>query len=188
MAMVGCCILVQVPTSSFTRVQLSSFLTIMSDRPTLTLYSYFRSSASARVRTALAWHGVTYEVKFVHLLKGEQRSDEYAEINPAKTIPTLVIKEAGGSEWKLTQSAAIIEWVDEVYGPGSKNGRLLPQNDTKARALIRSIVDLIVGDLFPFLSMATLNRVKALGATAEAWCADNAKGPLTGGQSNGYLS
>lgn len=153
----------------------------MSDLPTLTLYGYFRSSASARVRTALSWHGVKYDGHSIHLLKGDQRSPAYAELNPARTVPTLVVKEADGSEWSLTQSAAIIEWVDEVYGPSSKHGRLIPQSDPKARALIRSIVDLIVGDLFPFLSMATLNRVKALGGTVDEWTADNAKGPMIGG-------
>lgn len=148
--------------------------------PTLTLYSYFRSSASARVRTALNWHGVKYDTKYIHLLKNEQKSDEYKEVNPSGQVPTLIVKEADGSEWKLTQSAAIIEWVDEVYGPTSKNGRLLPQSDPKARALIRSIVDLTVGDIFPLLSMACLNRAKALGGNAVDWAEDSSKEPLFG--------
>ncbi|GMK57520.1 hypothetical protein CspeluHIS016_0403540 [Cutaneotrichosporon spelunceum] len=133
----------------------------------LTLYSYFRSSASSRVRTVMALHDIEHDTKFIHLLKGEQKSAAYTALNAAQSVPTLVVREAGG-EWALAQSTAIMEYLDEVYGPGSKRGRLLPE-DAGARARIRSIIALLCGDLFPMLSMRTLNRVRAFGGQAEPW-------------------
>lgn len=149
----------------------------------LTLYSYFRSSASARVRTVMNLHDIAHETKYIHLLKGDQKSAEYTALNAGQSVPTLVVREAGG-EWVLAQSPAIMEYLDEVYGPGSRTGPLLPQgNDAaaaKARAQIRSIVDLLCGDLFPMLSMRTLNRVKALGGEAGPWTNECSMEYLTG--------
>lgn len=150
----------------------------------LTLYSYFRSSASGRVRTVMHLHDIPHDTKYIHLLKGDQKSDEYTAINAGQSVPTLVIREACGEEWTLAQSAAIMEYLDEVYGPGSKTGPLMPRGEDReskrARAQIRSIIDLLVGDLFPMLSMRTLNRVKARGAPAEPWANECSMEYLTG--------
>ncbi|KAL1410447.1 hypothetical protein Q8F55_004458 [Vanrija albida] len=134
----------------------------------LTLYTYFRSSASARVRTVLALHAVPYTQAHVHLVNGEQRSAAYTALNPSKTVPTLVISRPGERDLVLSQCIAIMEYLDEVYGPESPTGRLLPE-DVEARAGVRAIVDLVVGDLFPMLTMGILGRVKKFGVVPEEW-------------------
>lgn len=135
-----------------------------------TLYSYFRSSASARVRTLLALHDIPYEQKFIHLLKAEQSSPEYTKINGSQTVPTLVVQPsgAGAESWNLGQCIAIMEYLDEKWGPSSKLGRLLPEN-AKDRAIVRSICDQVVGDLFPMLNAATLNAVNDFGGDKIKW-------------------
>jgi maleylacetoacetate isomerase len=158
-----------------------------STTPQLTLYGYFRSSASARVRTVMELHGIAREDKFVHLLKGEQKSAEYTAMNPAQTLPTLVMAEADGSEWNLSQCIAIMEYLDETFGGSSKVGYLLPR-DARSRATVRSIVDLVVGDLFPMLTMGTLNRVKGLGADSVEWAQICSKQFLSGKQRNDELN
>ena len=145
----------------------------------LTLYTYFRSSASARVRTVMELHGVKRTDKYVHLLKADQKSAEYTALNPAQTLPLLEIKEADGSVWHLSQCIAIMEWLDETYGPTSPTGYLLPR-DARDRAQVRSIVDLVVGDLFPMLTMGTLNKVKERGVDAGEWAQTCSKQYLTG--------
>lgn len=135
---------------------------------TYTLYSYFRSSASARVRTLMALQDIPYDVKFIHLLKQEQSSDEYTKLNGSQTVPTLVVQPAQGDKWNLGQCIAIMEYLDEKWGPGSKVGRLLPA-DAKDRALVRSIVDQVVGDLFPMLNSATLGAVTDFGGDKIKW-------------------
>ncbi len=73
------------------------------------LYDYFRSSAAYRVRIALNLKGVDYERREVHLVKGQQRTPEHVARNPQGFVPALDI---GGRV--LTQSLAIIEWLDEL--------------------------------------------------------------------------
>lgn len=150
-----------------------------SSTPELTLYGYFRSSASARVRTVLEIHKIQRTNKYIHLLKGEQKSEEYAALNPAKTLPLLVIKDASG-EWSISQCIAIMEWLDEEYGSREGNTPLLPRDDARARATVRSIVDLIIGDLFPMLTMGTLGKIKARGCDATEWATECSTQYLTG--------
>ena len=74
------------------------------------LHGYFRSSASYRVRIALNLKGLGAEHLPHHLRKGEQRDPAYLAINPQGLVPTL----QDGST-TITQSLAIIEWLDEIY-------------------------------------------------------------------------
>ena len=75
------------------------------------LHGYFRSSASYRVRIALNLKGLTAEHMAHHLRKGEQCAPAYLAINPQGLVPTLE-NDAGAI---LTQSLAIIEWLDETH-------------------------------------------------------------------------
>ncbi len=75
------------------------------------LHGYFRSSASYRVRIALNLKGLAAEHLSHHLRKGEQRDPPYLALNPQGLVPTL-IDDAGNA---LTQSLAIIEWLDETH-------------------------------------------------------------------------
>ena len=105
----------------------------------LTLYTYFRSSASYRVRIALALKGLPYESRFVHLLRGEQRAAEYLALNPEGLVPTLV--EDGDV---LTQSLAVIEYLEETHPTPA----LLP-HAPRARAFVRSVALAIACDIHP---------------------------------------
>lgn len=75
------------------------------------LYGYWRSSATYRVRIALALKGLDFEYRPVNLLKNEQHSDEYRAISPQGLVPALNTAEGA----RLTQSLAIIEYLEEVH-------------------------------------------------------------------------
>ena len=76
----------------------------------MTLHGYFRSSAAHRVRIALHLKGLAYDHAFVHLRRGDQKAEAYRGLNPQGLVPAL---EADGRV--LTQSLAIVEWLDETY-------------------------------------------------------------------------
>jgi hypothetical protein len=76
------------------------------------LFNYWRSSASYRVRLALELKGIEFDYQPVHLVRegGEQFSAAYRRINPQSRVPTLQ-----GEDLLLTQSMAILEWLEETY-------------------------------------------------------------------------
>ena len=74
------------------------------------LYNYFRSSASYRVRIALALKGLDYDYKPVHLARNEQFNESYAAVSAARLVPLLRDGDA-----VVTQSLAIIEYLDETH-------------------------------------------------------------------------
>ena len=112
------------------------------------LYSYFRSSAAFRVRIALNLKSVPYEIVPLHLLKGggEQFSEAYIRTNPASLIPAL---EHDGQV--LTQSLAIIEYLDETH----PEPPLLPA-DPESRAYVRAIALAIACDIHPLNNLRVL--------------------------------
>jgi maleylacetoacetate isomerase/maleylpyruvate isomerase len=123
------------------------------------LYTYFRSSASFRVRIALNLKGIAYEPSFVHLPKGEHRASGYSKVNPQGLTPTLELDDGE----PLAQSLAIIEYLDEVY----PKTPLLPR-DAKARARVRSLSLLIACEIHPLNNLRTLQYLKrALGQTED---------------------
>jgi maleylacetoacetate isomerase len=116
------------------------------------LYSYFRSSASYRVRIALNLKGLPFEVVPIHLLKngGEQFSPEYRKLNPDALVPALVDDSAVDAA-ALTQSLAIIEYLEDIH-PAPP---LLPQN-ARDKAHVRSIALSIACDIHPLNNLRVL--------------------------------
>lgn len=112
------------------------------------LYSYFRSSAAYRLRIAFNLKGIDYELVPVNLVQSQQRSAEYLAINPQGLVPTL---EVAPGEY-LTQSAAILEWLEEVH-PESP---LYPQ-DPLQRAKVRATCLSIACDIHPINNLRVLN-------------------------------
>ncbi len=120
------------------------------------LYSYFRSSASYRVRIALALKGLSYEYVPVHLVKREHLAAAYREVTPAQLVPALVLDGTDGAPGPtLTQSLAIIEYLDETAaGP-----RLLPE-DALGRARVRSLALDIACEIHPIDNLRVLRYLQ----------------------------
>lgn len=127
------------------------------------LYDYFRSSAAYRVRIALNLKGVDYERREIHLVKGEQRSPEHVARNPQGFVPALDI----GNGRILTQSLAIIEWLDSAY----PEPRLIP-TDPLARADAMARALLIAADIHPINNLRVLKRLESQFGADEAGKAD----------------
>lgn len=107
----------------------------------LQLYTYWRSSASFRVRIALNVKGIAYESCPVHLIRdgGEQNLPAYRQLNPQGRVPTLVHDGA-----VINQSMAILEYLEEVF----PSPALLP-DDPAGRARVRGLAQIIVSDIQP---------------------------------------
>jgi maleylacetoacetate isomerase len=117
------------------------------------LYSFFRSSASYRVRIALNMKGLAYEQVPIHLRRGggEQFSAAYRAINPQELVPAL---EDNGKIF--TQSLAIIEYLEETYPKPA----LLPA-DPAGRAIVRGMALIIACEVHPIQNLRVLNYVKS---------------------------
>jgi maleylpyruvate isomerase len=122
------------------------------------LHGYFRSSASYRVRIALNLKGLTTEHLPHHLRKGEQRAPAYLAINPQGLVPTL----EDDSGTVLTQSLAIIEWLDETH----PSPPLLPK-DPLRRAKVRAFAMALACDTHPVQNLKVLARLRQLGLAEE---------------------
>jgi maleylacetoacetate isomerase len=110
------------------------------------LYNYFRSSASYRVRIALALKGLDYDYIPVHLAKNEQFSESYAAVSAARLVPLL-----RDGENLLTQSLAIIEYLEETH----PEPPLLP-GDPVGRAWVRALALDVACEIHPLNNLRVL--------------------------------
>jgi maleylpyruvate isomerase len=122
------------------------------------LHGFFRSSAAYRVRIALNLKELTAEHVPHHLRKGEQFAPAYLAINPQGLVPVLE-NDAGAI---LTQSLAIIEWLEETH----PNPPLLPK-DPLRRARVRAFAMAIACDTHPVQNLKVLLRLRELGLPKE---------------------
>jgi len=118
----------------------------------LKLYDYFRSSASFRVRIALNLKQLDYQIIPIHLVNnsGEQFSEMYAKLNPQHLVPALQ-----EGDRILTQSLAIIEYLDEKY----VSPPLLP-TDSYHKALVRAFALVIAADIHPLNNLRVSKYLK----------------------------
>ena len=129
-------------------------------------HGYFRSSSSYRCRIAFGLKGLTPEFVPVHLVRdgGQQKTAAYRALNPQALVPTLEV-----DGLVLTQSPAILEWLDEVY----PTPPLLPA-DAASRAAVRAFCAVIACEIHPLQNLRVLQYLGAeLGQGPEgkdAWC------------------
>jgi maleylacetoacetate isomerase/maleylpyruvate isomerase len=118
----------------------------------LTLYGYPLSSAAYRVRIALALKGVLVSTVNKHLRRGEHRQKDFLKINPQGFVPVLALEDGT----VLTQSLAIIEWLEESHPVPA----LLPA-DRSARARVRSLCQLIACDIHPLNNLRVMQYLES---------------------------
>ena len=127
------------------------------------LHGYFRSSAAYRVRIALNLKRLDCEPVSVHLRKGEQRGAAFLALNPQGMVPALVDDGA-----VLTQSPAILEYLDEAY---HDTPRLLPDAPAD-RARVRALAAAVACDIHPLNNLRVLQYIQGqLGCSKEAMIA-----------------
>ena len=150
-----------------------------------TLFSAWRATAPYRVRIGLALKGVAYDYVPVDLIAGEQRGERYRAVNPQGLTPALDI---GGRV--LTQSLAILEWLDETR----PEPPLLP-SDPLDRATVRAMAGIIACDIHPLNNTRVGRRLNKMGIDqagildwTQGWIRDgfDALEPLVARHGRGY--
>ncbi len=136
----------------------------------LTLHSYWRATAPYRVRIGLHLKGLDYGYVAVNLLEGNQHQAAYRAVNPQRLTPALDI----GDGEILTQSLAILEWLDETHPEPA----LLP-GAALDRARVRAMADIIACDIHPLNNMRVNRALEAMEVSAprrakwvERWIVD----------------
>lgn len=114
------------------------------------LYSYFRSSAAFRLRIALNLKALDYTQIGINLLNRDHKSDDYLAINPQGLVPSIKTDEGD----VLTQSPAILEWLEEKH----PQIPLLP-SDAIEKAKVRSWCFQIACDIHPICNLRVINYV-----------------------------
>ena len=130
----------------------------------LVLHNYWRSSASHRVRIALALKGIAYEYVAVNILKHEQESADYRAMNAMMQVPTLEVIEDDGSRSLRTQSLPILEYIEERW----RQHAILP-NDLYLRAKCRALAEIVNSGIQPLQNLTTTKQVKAFGGDEVVW-------------------
>ena len=124
------------------------------------LYNYFRSSASFRVRIALAIKGMPYEYLPVHIAKGEHRQAAFSDLSLEGLVPLLELDDGT----RLTQSMAIIEYLEEAQPAPA----LLPA-DPLGRARVRALSQIVACEIHPINNLRVLKYLtKELKVEEEA--------------------
>jgi maleylpyruvate isomerase len=132
----------------------------------LVVRSYWRSSSSWRVRIGLGLKGLPFEIAPVNLLAGEQFGEAHLARNPMGQVPVLEVEEGGG-KLVLTQSMAILEWLEERF----PDPPLLPP-DLAGRARVRALAEIVNSGIQPLQNAVVLKRIAELVPHGgKAWAA-----------------
>ena len=137
----------------------------MNDDDRFELHAYWRTSATYRVRVAFNLKGVRPRETNVDLDAGEQAGEAFLRINPMGAIPALIDHGPGQSPLPITQSLAILEFLDEIY----PQPPLLPA-DAHGRARVRSLSQMLAADTHPLVTPRVRKYLSAkAGFDADAW-------------------
>jgi maleylpyruvate isomerase len=115
------------------------------------LHGFWRSSTSFRVRVALNLKGIDYTQTTYRLREGDQREADYLAINPQGLVPSLITPDGS----VLTQSLAIMEWLDETF----PEPPLLPA-DANGRARVRALAQAVALDIHPINNLRVLFHLR----------------------------
>ena len=118
----------------------------------MTLYGYWRSSASYRVRIALNLKGVSVEHRPINLKSGEQHLESHKRLNTQPLVPILELEDGT----RLTQSLAILDYLEETFPKPS----LLP-NDSVLKSQVKSAAQIIGTDIAPIQNLRVLKYIRA---------------------------
>ena len=118
--------------------------------PGYILHGYWRSSAAYRVRLGLELKGLAYDQAPHDLRKDEQKAEAYRALNPQGLVPALQV-----GDRVLTQSPAILEWLEETHPTPA----LLPGAPTD-RATVRAMAALIACDIHPLNNLRVVNALR----------------------------
>jgi maleylpyruvate isomerase len=143
----------------------------------LVLHNYWRSSASHRVRIALGLKGLAYEYVTVNIIKADHQGEAYRAKNALAQVPTLDIVEDDGSTWSITQSMAIMEYLDERWPEPMLLPASLPYTgDAKSdrgiaflRARCRALAEIINSGIQPLQNLSVTRAIKQFGGDDAAW-------------------
>ena len=130
----------------------------------LVLHNYWRSSASHRVRIALALKQLAYEYVAVDISRGAQHAESHLARNPIGQVPALEITEDSGERRTITQSLAILQYLEDRWPEPS----ILPA-DLYLRARARMLAEIVNSGIQPLQNLSTTNRVKAMGGDPAEW-------------------
>ncbi|CAG9312754.1 unnamed protein product [Blepharisma stoltei] len=124
-----------------------------------TLFSYWRSSCSWRVRIVLSIKNIPYQYHAINILSGEQKGEEYIEKNPLKQVPYL-----HGEDIGISQSLAIIQYLEDIHPTPS----VLPTSPI-LRAKMWEICEIINSWIHPLQNSKLTNKIEGLGGDKNEW-------------------
>ncbi|MGI4952922.1 MAG: maleylacetoacetate isomerase [Janthinobacterium lividum] len=137
----------------------------MTETPRFTLFAFWRTSATYRVRVAMNLKDLVAAERQVNLIEGQQHDPAFLKLNPMAAIPALLDHAAGAPDTALTQSLAILEFLEEVAPAPA----LLP-SDPHGRARVRSLSLLLAADTHPFITPRVRKRLAQMpGFDDAAW-------------------
>jgi maleylacetoacetate isomerase len=130
--------------------------------PAYQLYTYFRSTCAARIRIAAHLKGIPLTSTFIDLAAGEHNTEAFRSLNPSESVPVLVVRGPNGTESVLTQSIAILEYLEESLDPKEHTPLLPPIKKALDRAKVRELVGIVVIDIAPPTNGRIVKKVREI--------------------------
>jgi maleylacetoacetate isomerase len=135
----------------------------MTNSPRFELFSFWRTSATYRIRVALNLKGLSAAERNINIDAGENRSEAFLTINPLGGLPAFIDRGPGSDGAPITQSLAILEYLEEIQPIPP----LLPEG-AAARARVRSLALMMAADTHPFVTPRVKKYLTAEGKFGDA--------------------